>query len=185
MSKPSKPPHENEQQAFQEAMRHVKPLKKPHKTIATPKTKRISTLKTTPTKTIVHPFKLTDPNESSIKPEEALWYACNSIQIRQLKRFKQGQLPIDDWFDLHGLRVEAARAELLDFIQAAQKENYRTLLIIHGKGYRNPAGSGILKNHVAYWLRQFPSVLAFSSAQPKHGGTGAVYVLLRAQSKSY
>jgi DNA-nicking Smr family endonuclease len=29
------------------------------------------------------------------------------------------------------------------------------------------------------WLRQHHTVLAFSSAPPRHGGTGALYVLLR------
>ena len=33
---------------------------------------------------------------------------------------------------------------------------------------------------VSHWLRQRDVVLAFCSARPVEGGTGAVYVLLRA-----
>lgn len=37
----------------------------------------------------------------------------------------------------------------------------------------------VLKTHVAYWLPQHSDVLAFSSAQSRDGGTGALYVLLK------
>ncbi|HET8706021.1 MAG TPA: Smr/MutS family protein, partial [Pseudomonadales bacterium] len=39
----------------------------------------------------------------------------------------------------------------------------------------------ILKSSVNHWLRQLPQVLAFCSAQPKDGGLGAVYVLVKLQ----
>ncbi|EXJ09223.1 Smr domain protein [Nitrincola nitratireducens] len=37
----------------------------------------------------------------------------------------------------------------------------------------------MIKSCVNDWLQQIPQVLAFTSAQPKDGGTGAVYVLLK------
>ena len=37
---------------------------------------------------------------------------------------------------------------------------------------------GVLKGYVNQWLRDLEPVQAFHSAQPQHGGTGAVYVLL-------
>jgi hypothetical protein len=36
-----------------------------------------------------------------------------------------------------------------------------------------------LKGYVQHWLQELEEVQAFHSAQPVHGGTGAVYVLLR------
>ena len=39
--------------------------------------------------------------------------------------------------------------------------------------------SAQLKGCVNHWLRELDPVQAFHSAQPHHGGTGAVYVLLR------
>jgi DNA-nicking Smr family endonuclease len=37
----------------------------------------------------------------------------------------------------------------------------------------------VLKVKVNAWLRQKDAVLAFCSARPQDGGTGAVYVLLK------
>jgi DNA-nicking Smr family endonuclease len=52
--------------------------------------------------------------------------------------------------------------------------------IIHGKGYRSGARGPVLKTAVDSWLRRHTDVMAFTSARPIDGGTGAVYVLLRA-----
>ena len=56
--------------------------------------------------------------------------------------------------------------------------------IIHGKGYRSGERQPVLKRKVNYWLRLRPDVLAFCSATPRDGGTGAVYVLLRNPDKA-
>jgi DNA-nicking Smr family endonuclease len=51
--------------------------------------------------------------------------------------------------------------------------------IVHGKGLRSSQKGPVLKNKVAGWLQQRDEVLAYASARPADGGTGAVYVLLR------
>jgi len=51
---------------------------------------------------------------------------------------------------------------------------------VHGKGRRSRQPGPVLKGLVDHWLRQRDDVLAFCSARPADGGTGAVYVLLRA-----
>ena len=48
----------------------------------------------------------------------------------------------------------------------------------HGKG-EDSATPARLKSYTNAWLRQLPEVLAFHSAQRRHGGYGATYVLLR------
>jgi DNA-nicking Smr family endonuclease len=55
------------------------------------------------------------------------------------------------------------------------------VLVIHGKGASSAdvARSSILKGCVDHWLRELEIVQAFHSAQPRDGGTGAAYVLLR------
>ena len=67
------------------------------------------------------------------------------------------------------------------FFKEAARLGLRTLLITHGKGFGNKekSGSGVLKGYVNRWLRDIEDVQAFHSAQPQHGGTGSVYVLLR------
>ena len=37
----------------------------------------------------------------------------------------------------------------------------------------------LLKSHVSAWLPQLPAVMAMHSAERRHGGSGALYVLLR------
>jgi DNA-nicking Smr family endonuclease len=52
------------------------------------------------------------------------------------------------------------------------------VLIAHGRGEQS-ATPARLKSYVAHWLGQLPEVIAYSSADARHGGTGAVLVLLR------
>jgi len=51
--------------------------------------------------------------------------------------------------------------------------------IIHGKGKGSENNLPILKNNLDQWLRRQDHVLAFCSARPIGGGTGAVYVLIK------
>ncbi len=55
------------------------------------------------------------------------------------------------------------------------------MLVITGKGLMKEDG-GVLRQQVPRWLNQSPNrgrVLAFDYAQQKHGGMGALYVLLK------
>ncbi len=98
---------------------------------------------------------------------------------------KAGALPIQDYCDLHGLSVPLAQVRLQKFLFQAQCRQYRTVLVVHGRGHNSPGHLPVLKQHLAAWLtmkRFRRQVLAFASAQPYDGGTGAVYLLLRRQS---
>jgi len=80
--------------------------------------------------------------------------------------------------DLHGLTVIEARNELLEFLGECEVLGIRHAIIIHGKGFRSK-DKPVIKPMVNRWLRSTDNVLAFHSAQPKDGGSGAVYVLLK------
>ena len=57
----------------------------------------------------------------------------------------------------------------------------RCVLVITGRGRVSEDG-GVLRTEVPRWLNQPPNrarVLAITEAQPKHGGHGALYVLLK------
>ena len=54
----------------------------------------------------------------------------------------------------------------------------RGVRIVHGKGLGSGPRGPVLKGAVNVWLRNSAAVLAFSSARPVDGGTGALYVLL-------
>lgn len=103
------------------------------------------------------------------------------IQNGVYRKLRLGQYPIDARLDLHRMTTKRARQEVFSFISEAGQLGLRTLLIVHGKGQSTPEGAAtaLLKGYVNQWLRELDSVQAFHSAQPVHGGTGAVYVLLR------
>lgn len=104
------------------------------------------------------------------------------LDPRIMAALKGGALPIQDYCDLHGLSVALAQVRLREFLAQAQICNYRTVLVVHGRGRNSPGHLPVLKQHLAGWLtlkRFRRQVLAFASAQPYDGGTGALYLLLR------
>lgn len=106
---------------------------------------------------------------------------------RRLKqRVARGREPIEARIDLHGMTQRQAHTELLGFLQRAQADGARTVLIVTGKGRGSggdPHGErGVLRRQVPLWLElpQFrPFVLGFEDAHVGHGGQGALYVRLR------
>ena len=114
-----------------------------------------------------------------IESEQDLLFVGPGIQIREIKKLRRGHIPWQAGLDLHGYTLEAAREELARFIRDSKKSGSRCVLVVHGKAYSQPGQPALMKSHINDWLRQLPQVLAFCSAQPRDGGTGAVYVLLR------
>ena len=59
------------------------------------------------------------------------------------------------------------------------ERDWRCVRIVHGKGLRSRPGGPVLKGLADLVLRRHGDVLAFASARPSQGGTGAVVVLLK------
>lgn len=122
--------------------------------------------------------------DEGVDPLDA-WYVLDfkrpGIQHGVYKKLRMGRYDIEARLDLHRMTVKRARDEVKQFIDEASKLGLRTLLILHGKGQRKveKENTAVLKGYVNHWLQQLEMVQAFHSAQPVHGGTGAVYVLLR------
>jgi len=96
------------------------------------------------------------------------------------KRLKRGQMEIEGRIDLHGHNRDAAYELLRNFVTREAERGSRCVLVITGKG-RGDA-PGVLRMAVPQWLSEMPlrdHVLRFYTAQPQHGGGGALYVLLR------
>ena len=115
--------------------------------------------------------------------EDVLFFARAGIQQKEQKKLRRGELPIEEELDLHGYTVNEAKTAIQDFLYECKRQHIRYIRIIHGKGYRSDQKIPVLKTHVAYWLPQIKDVLAFSSALPKDGGTGAIYVILKSSRK--
>ena len=101
------------------------------------------------------------------------------LQKTTLKKLRQGKFPVEASLDLHGFTAEQARTALIDFLNYCQQSQYKVVCIVHGKGFGSSEKKPVIKPLVNKWLQEDNRILAFSSAQPKDGGTGAVYVLLR------
>ncbi|MDF1759058.1 MAG: Smr/MutS family protein [Coxiellaceae bacterium] len=115
----------------------------------------------------------------SLGPDDRLNYEQPHILKNDIKRLKKGDFPIEARLDLHLYTVEQAIDALHDFIDQCQTEDIRYALIVHGKGHYSADGVPAIKNMINQWLRNHPNVLAFQSAKPRDGGTGAIYVLLK------
>jgi DNA-nicking Smr family endonuclease len=97
------------------------------------------------------------------------------------EKFRRGQLAVQARLDLHGMTQEQAHRTLVGFIRRGHEDGLRTVLVITGKGGFGDA-RGVLRDAVPRWLNESdlrPRVLSCAWAQPKHGGAGALYVLLR------
>jgi len=111
--------------------------------------------------------------------DDFLEFMRPGIQKAYLKQIRNGKIEIQDHLDLHGYRRDDARKILLEFLEHAQQQSLKLIRIVHGKGYHSDESQPVLKAMLNKWLQSIPEVLAFVSAIPRDGGTGAVYVLLK------
>lgn len=110
------------------------------------------------------------------------------MDSKNLARLKKGKLAPEARLDLHGMTLTQAHPALIGFILKAHSKGNRLVLVITGKGNKQPASQlapvqkGVLKRQVPTWLSQAPvsSVIQYTTnAHTKHGGDGALYVYLR------
>ncbi|MGY5452726.1 DNA endonuclease SmrA [Agarivorans sp. MS3-6] len=113
-----------------------------------------------------------------LHPDDVVDFKKSGLQYGVHKKLRLGKYEIQAKLDLHKFRLEQARNEIVSFIQQCQQLNIRSALIITGKGH-NSQPPALLKSYVSQWLPQIDAVLAIHSAQAMHGGTGAIYVLLK------
>jgi DNA-nicking Smr family endonuclease len=109
---------------------------------------------------------------------EALSFRRPQVQQAVLKKLRRGEYRLEREIDLHGLTAGEARQVLRAFLVRALEEHVRCVRIVHGKGLRSGPRGPVLKATVGAVLRRTGAVLAYVSAPPTDGGTGAVYVLL-------
>ena len=114
-----------------------------------------------------------------IEVGDELLFARNGVQQSVMRKLRRGHYRIEAELDLHRMTSQQAYAALSAFIQACKQRQYRCVRVIHGKGLGSKESRPVLKGKVNQWLARWDDVLAFCSARPCDGGTGAAYILLR------
>lgn len=110
----------------------------------------------------------------------ALRFHRPSVGRRTMRKLARGNFAIQAEIDLHGMTVAEAKPRLAAFIEDCASTGKLCVRVVHGKGLGSGRRGPVLKAAVNRWLRQWQPVLAFVSARQVDGGTGAIYVLLRA-----
>lgn len=119
--------------------------------------------------------------------EEYMYGYVRGLDIKTFQRLKAGALSVEAHLDLHGMNTDQAKESLLFFIRESYLQGHRCVLVVTGRGHNSPGGQAILRRETESWLTHEPLkrvVLSFCTAQPKDGGAGALYVLLRKQKKT-
>ena len=157
-------PAGGERLLWREAMRDVKRLRGREPAIVSP------------------PLQALAKTECVAKPDRRPPFdRFSGIDRASAERLKRGVHPIEGRLDLHGMTQAEAHRALAGFVHKSRDAGRRCVLVITGRGF-GPTGPGILKLAVPRWLEEAGlrrHILAVATAQPRDGGAGALYLLLR------
>ena len=103
------------------------------------------------------------------------------------KRLRLGQAAPDFTIDLHGETLSSAHTRLNRSLAAAIRSEARIILLITGRPAKDnprlpPTSRGVIRATVGDWLAASPfasHIAAVRGAHPRHGGAGALYLILR------
>lgn len=173
--------HDDDFALFQQMMGDVKPLaqdtaehNKQHQVTDAQLAKREAAIWLTED----DPEYLSIDHAPMLKPEDMIEFKRDGVQEGVYRKLRLGKYPIQARLDLHRRTLKEAREEVIKFLKQCIQMDIRTVVIVHGRGERsNPPA--LMKSYVAQWLQQIRDVQCVHSAQRFHGGTGAVYVMLR------
>ncbi|WP_179505761.1 MULTISPECIES: Smr/MutS family protein [unclassified Sphingomonas] len=119
------------------------------------------------------------------RPLQASGQGLDASWDRKLAR---GTVSPDVAIDLHGLNLDLAHGRLLASLAQALAIGARVILLVTGKprphGDHDLRGErrGAIRAKLLDWLAASPyadRIAAVRPAQPRHGGAGAVYIVLR------
>ncbi|SFO93552.1 Smr/MutS family protein [Qipengyuania nanhaisediminis] len=121
------------------------------------------------------------------RPGAAPIKSANSLDSHWDRRLKSGAIQPDFTLDLHDHGLDAAYNRLISGVAQARSMGARTILLITGKprpvdpadrGHRR----GAIRAKVLDWLAassHHSAIAAVRRAHQRHGGDGALYIVLR------
>jgi DNA-nicking Smr family endonuclease len=176
-----------EQARWAELVRTVKPLRRPR----LPEVNTVELPAKTQPKTVV----------ASAVPPQPLFAAPNPVRSPRPvpvldstweKAIRAGRLVPDHSIDLHGHDLSAAHLRLDRALAQAVQMQHRVLLVVTGKprGPEQQQGGkrrGAIRAEIGHWITHSPHagrVASVRVAHPRHGGSGALYIILRRSAAS-
>jgi DNA-nicking Smr family endonuclease len=165
---------------FRDAVRGARPLRVAERVVAPRKPAARARFSARERVAVLQESLALSPADLDVSSGDELSFRRGVIQDSVMRKLRRGLYRVEDELDLHGLRLEEARAALREFLSSALARQLRCIRIVHGKGRGSGPRGPVLKGAVNAGLRKVGAVLAFCSARQVDGGTGAIYVLLSA-----
>lgn len=172
--------HEDDSRLFREAIGDVRPMEPVEAVPERPRPAPLPVMRDADEAAVTADSMLFDYDPAELEVGEELSYLRDGYPPKLLKQLKRGQFSIQADVDLHQMNAAAAQFTIAEFLAECHRDGIRCVRIIHGKGLRSKAGGPVLKGLTDKLLRRRDDVVAFASARPAQGGTGAVVVLLKA-----
>lgn len=120
------------------------------------------------------------------RPLSANREGSNNLDGSWDRRLGRGLVQPESSIDLHGHTLASAYDRLDRGLEAAVSRGDRVLLLVTGKPPRSesdrPHARGAIRAAVGDWLassRHGDRIAAVRGAHPRHGGSGALYIVLR------
>lgn len=170
---------QDDRELFRQSVGDVVPIKQDRVQAQVPRPKAVPVKTRADEHAVMHALTLGDFEPEEVEAGDEILFKRHGVQERVFRKLQRGQFSIEAELDLHGLKIDAAREALSQFLSRIRSTRQRCVRIIHGKGRGSPDGKPVLKMRLQGWLRQREEVLAYCSARPWDGGTGAVYVLIK------
>tara|TARA_R110000824_G_scaffold50236_1_gene140504 strand:- start:314 stop:874 length:561 start_codon:yes stop_codon:yes gene_type:complete len=103
------------------------------------------------------------------------------------RRLTKGMVQPDVTVDLHGYTLSSAHGRLDGALELSIAAGHRAMMLITGKARndderRREGGRGAIRAAISDWLaasRHHAHIAAVRRAHPRHGGAGALYIILR------
>ena len=170
---------EKDLELFRDAVKDIKPLKQDSFVPDKPKPKPTPNKTEADNNAVLEEMSSADFDHATLERGDELLYYRAGLQKQLVRKLRRGKFSIEAELDLHGMTVAIAKNALADFMKNCVLRQLRCVRIIHGKGLGSKNKEPVIKNKLNKWLQQRDDVLAFCSARPIDGGTGAIYLLLK------
>jgi DNA-nicking Smr family endonuclease len=173
---------DDDDQAFRDAMRDVRPLPRRAARPSAPRPRAVARFARAEAAAVLRDSLAAPDDASMLESGDELEFARPGTPRDVVRKLRRGYWAVQAEIDLHGLSRQAAQDALREFVAGSLTMGLRCVRVIHGKGRRSGSGGPVIKRLVDHLLRRIEPVVAFVSARPVDGGTGAVYVLLARQT---